>query len=295
MTRAPAIAPASSSSSSPPKLRGGSTLVRVHGRANERQEPWLLIFKSADELRAPGVPSTASSTSCPTRLVGHPPCSRLRGEACGEKGPQARSEERAAKATPVRCQPAPSARSCPLLAPQLATLVERAPPATTGSTRSSSTAIACSRASMAMTFGCSRERQRLDLEDEESGRGRQGAGLTRAGRRRDRRYRRPRRARLQRLAERLRFGSNRKDPVLPFRHPLLRRATICAPSRDRAARAALHASRRTGTGAHPLQRGLQGQCQGASSKTPAGCAWKASSASVPTRRTSPGARPTGSS
>ena len=32
-------------------LQGGWTLVRMHGHANERQEPWLLIKERDDEAR----------------------------------------------------------------------------------------------------------------------------------------------------------------------------------------------------------------------------------------------------
>ena len=46
------------------KLSGGWTLVRMHGRGNERQEPWLLI-KERDDAARPVRRSTAWSTPSP--------------------------------------------------------------------------------------------------------------------------------------------------------------------------------------------------------------------------------------
>ena len=96
------------------KLRGGWTLVRMHGRRDERQEPWLLI-KERDEYARP-----ASEFS----LVDELPDSVL----SGTKG-----RAKTKRATPADPQSSPPEGAKPAalplaLAPQLATLVDRAPP-----------------------------------------------------------------------------------------------------------------------------------------------------------------------
>jgi bifunctional non-homologous end joining protein LigD len=126
------------------KLRGGWTLVRMHGRAGERQEPWLLI-KERDELaRAaaeysivdaePGsVISDRTIDEAPKTAAKAPPRATARAVA------KARGTRTAAAAAPAHAahptEPAPVAlpaeavkAALPLaLAPQLATLVAEAP------------------------------------------------------------------------------------------------------------------------------------------------------------------------
>ncbi|MCW7537838.1 DNA ligase D [Aquabacterium sp. A7-Y] len=125
------------------KLHGAWTLVRMRGRGNERQEPWLLI-KERDEAARP-----ASEFS----VVDELPDSVLSGPAAAARSTAARATmadgHQAARKTARRAAPAeddrpaparrkaPSAASLPeaavpatlplTLSPQLATLVDQAP------------------------------------------------------------------------------------------------------------------------------------------------------------------------
>ncbi|HEX6707313.1 MAG TPA: DNA ligase D [Albitalea sp.] len=101
------------------KLGGTWTLVRMRGRKDERQEPWLLI-KEGDDFARP-----ASGYS----VVDEQPDSVLAGAA--KKNPaKARAETASRAKASVPGLPAGAKRAAmPLaFAPQLATLVDRAPP-----------------------------------------------------------------------------------------------------------------------------------------------------------------------
>ena len=119
------------------KLAGGWTLVRMHGRAQERQEPWLLIKERDDAAR----PSAEYS------VVDALPTSVLSGEtveSIGGAGPQVRTpaakrakpvpksaSKPAPKPAPKKPAPKPARKAAAALpatlAPQLATLVSQAP------------------------------------------------------------------------------------------------------------------------------------------------------------------------
>ncbi|WP_280156202.1 DNA ligase D [Piscinibacter sp. XHJ-5] len=102
------------------KLQGGWALVRMHGRRDERQEPWLLI-KERDEHARP---------AAQYNVVDERPDSVL-GQAQAARPAKRSSSRGAARKTggavelPAGAKPA----ELPLaFAPQLATLVDRAPP-----------------------------------------------------------------------------------------------------------------------------------------------------------------------
>jgi bifunctional non-homologous end joining protein LigD len=106
------------------KLQGRWTLVRMRGRGDERQEPWLLI-KEHDEYERP---------SAEYSVVDERPESVLSGVSIDEAGAQTKGAARKAvkkKAAPEEAQPPAGARKAKLpltFAPQLATLVEGVPP-----------------------------------------------------------------------------------------------------------------------------------------------------------------------
>lgn len=103
------------------KLHGRWTLVRMHGRAAERQEPWLLI-KEHDAAARPAAEYS---------VVDEEPDSVLDGRAAAKQpAPAARRAKAAAKPAPPPGIPAEAVEArLPLtLAPQLATLVDRPPP-----------------------------------------------------------------------------------------------------------------------------------------------------------------------
>ncbi len=144
------------------KLTGGWALVRIHGRAAERQEPWLLI-KERDEAarpaaqycvveaepgsvlsnrviqdRPPRAPKKAASSAARARASAVSKPALAQASAAGEppppKGMAARKQAAAAKAS-ARAAPATvalpeGAKPAALpatLAPQLATLVAQTP------------------------------------------------------------------------------------------------------------------------------------------------------------------------
>ncbi len=108
------------------KLHGRWTLVRMHGRAGEKQEPWLLI-KERDEAARPAAEYSVIDELPDSVLA-------ARGKAKAKKAAQPAREKTAAK-TPARksaasfALPAQVAKAkLPLtLAPMLATLVDDVP------------------------------------------------------------------------------------------------------------------------------------------------------------------------
>src|SRR5204863_4431724 len=105
------------------KLHGGWTLVRMHGHGNERQEPWLLI-KERDEYAKP-----ASEFSVVDELPDSVLSDRDVVPAPKRKSTVKRKPaSKAASAGPPLPEGATPAKLPLALAPQLATLVDRAPP-----------------------------------------------------------------------------------------------------------------------------------------------------------------------
>ncbi|TMH13570.1 MAG: DNA ligase D [Betaproteobacteria bacterium] len=107
------------------KLKGHWTLVRMHGRAAERQEPWLLIKERDDEARPASeysiVDELPDSVLSGTSIPAQPAAKKKAASAkrTSESKPEAGTAELPAGAKPA---------DLPLsLAPQLATLVDRAP------------------------------------------------------------------------------------------------------------------------------------------------------------------------
>ena len=110
------------------KLHGGWTLVRMHGHGNERQEPWLLI-KERDEAARPAAEFS---------VVDALPDSVLSGVAAASEAPAPAKQPSTQKATPQKATPQKQPPGVPdaalpaelplALAPQLAVLVDRAPP-----------------------------------------------------------------------------------------------------------------------------------------------------------------------
>jgi len=113
------------------KLQGGWTLVRMHGHANERQEPWLLI-KERDEAARPASEFNVVDELPDSVLSGTKFAAGFAAKAAPKKPAPKRAAagKPAAKNKPAGTLPEGArAAELPLtLAPQLATLVERAPP-----------------------------------------------------------------------------------------------------------------------------------------------------------------------
>jgi bifunctional non-homologous end joining protein LigD len=119
------------------KLHGGWTLVRMHGRAAERQEPWLLIKERDDAARPAAEYSVveAEPDSVLSDMTIPDAAPAPRGVAKRTpKRTTAAATKRASKATTKRIAPAPSLpagavkAALPLtFAPQLATLVAEVP------------------------------------------------------------------------------------------------------------------------------------------------------------------------
>ena len=121
------------------KLTGGWTLVRMHGRAAERQEPWLLI-KERDEAARPAseysVVEAEQGSVLSNRTIPNPP---PKAAAKNARGAAAAKASTARKTAPAKANtkgvPAPlalpaGAKQAALpasLAPQLATLVAQTP------------------------------------------------------------------------------------------------------------------------------------------------------------------------
>ena len=91
------------------KLAGGWTLVRMHGRANERQEPWLLIKERDDAARPSGSYSVVEAE----------PASVISGETVETIGArsgvprEAATAEKPTAATRARARPAEAKRAAP--------------------------------------------------------------------------------------------------------------------------------------------------------------------------------------
>ena len=115
------------------KLKGGWTLVRMRGHANERQQPWLLI-KERDEAARPAteysVVEAEPGSVLSDRTIPNPPPKAAKRAAIAN--PAAAPAKRAAAKKPVVAGPAAlaGAKKAALpgaLSPQLATLVAEAP------------------------------------------------------------------------------------------------------------------------------------------------------------------------
>ena len=151
------------------KLHGRWTLVRMRGRGNERQEPWLLI-KERDETARPAaeyditeaLPDSVNATNG-ARSAAKP----AKQKHC----PEAKSE-RARRGCRGRCQTAHDRQNCRSLSRRNWRRWLMLPRAqVTGSMRSSSTAIACSLASTVSDVRLfTRTRPRLDVEAQASSR-----------------------------------------------------------------------------------------------------------------------------
>src|SRR5665213_1356473 len=125
------------------KLSGGWTLVRMHGRASERQEPWLLI-KERDEAARPAaeynVVEAEQGSVLSNRTIPNPPAKTAKKTASAPtQAPAARkrapatapatASAKASTTTTASAFPA-GAKAAALpasLVPQLATLVAQAP------------------------------------------------------------------------------------------------------------------------------------------------------------------------
>jgi bifunctional non-homologous end joining protein LigD len=129
------------------KLRGGWTLVRMHGRAGERQEPWLLL-KERDEFARPAaeynvvdaepasvlsertIDAAAAAAPAGARVAKAPArgTSSARAKASGRAKESATTSASASLDAPVPPPAGAAKAKLPLtLAPQLATLVAEAP------------------------------------------------------------------------------------------------------------------------------------------------------------------------
>jgi bifunctional non-homologous end joining protein LigD len=105
------------------KLQGGWALVRMHGRESERQEPWLLIKERDDHARPVSEYSVVDEE--PDSVLAPPAVPAPAAGRRAAKAPALRARPAKAAAPPEGAAPA----KLPLtLAPQLATLVDRAPP-----------------------------------------------------------------------------------------------------------------------------------------------------------------------
>ena len=125
------------------KLSGGWTLVRMHGRAGERQEPWLLI-KEKDAVARPAseysVVEAEPASVLSDMTLDDSPVPKKNASPAGKKAVPA-ANKRAAKKKSAASARKPAASETvapagareallpPTLAPQLATLVAEAPSA----------------------------------------------------------------------------------------------------------------------------------------------------------------------
>ena len=136
------------------KLQGRWTLVRMRGRGNERQEPWLLI-KERDEAARPAAEYDITE-ALPDSVNANNGATAAAKPARQQHAPKKTSKKRSADAValPDGARPAKSA-ACPRAATCNACRLPR-PLEATGSMRSSLTVIACSPASTAATSDCSR-------------------------------------------------------------------------------------------------------------------------------------------
>ncbi|MDQ2929150.1 MAG: DNA ligase D [Pseudomonadota bacterium] len=116
------------------KLTGGWTLVRMHGRATERQEPWLLI-KERDEAARPAteysVVEAEQGSVLSNRTIPNPPAKAAKkasAKAASKVGAKITSKT-VAKAAPPPAWPAAAKKAAlpATFSPQLATLAAEAP------------------------------------------------------------------------------------------------------------------------------------------------------------------------
>jgi len=110
------------------KLRGRWTLVRMHGREGERQEPWLLIKENDEEAR--GAASYDVTEALPDSVIAGNGAGRPKRTGSTGKATKAASSQAKAASAGAKAAKAPSARKVRLplaFAPQLATLVDRPP------------------------------------------------------------------------------------------------------------------------------------------------------------------------
>ncbi len=116
------------------KLRGHWTLVRMHGRGDERQEPWLLIKERDDEARPAAefeVIEALPESVLSSRSLEDVKTGKAAAQATRKKTAQARVAPTQLGAAARVPGPPPGARKSELaltLAPQLATLVSSPPP-----------------------------------------------------------------------------------------------------------------------------------------------------------------------
>jgi len=108
------------------KLKGGWTLVRMHGRGDESREPWLLI-KEHDEYARPEKEYDVLQ-ALPNSVLSGRPLPRDTAEKPGKAPRKAAAKKAAAQTTGNIPEGAVEAKLPEILAPQLATLVA-APPA----------------------------------------------------------------------------------------------------------------------------------------------------------------------
>jgi bifunctional non-homologous end joining protein LigD len=115
------------------KLHGGWTLVRMHGRAGERQEPWLLI-KEKDDAARPGAEYSVVDAEPKSVLsdmtIAAKPAAAARAVAKRTARPAAKEKSAPEKATTASValpEDAVEANLPDTFSPQLATLVSEAP------------------------------------------------------------------------------------------------------------------------------------------------------------------------
>ncbi|MBC7379650.1 MAG: DNA ligase D [Burkholderiaceae bacterium] len=113
------------------KLKGGWTLVRMHGRAGEKQEPWLLI-KERDEHARPESEVDVLTARPDSVLSGKPlpaKAARKTSSKALQKTPARSTSTQANQARAVIVIPAGAAKAAlpDTLVPELATLVARVP------------------------------------------------------------------------------------------------------------------------------------------------------------------------
>ncbi|MCE9657228.1 MAG: DNA ligase D [Burkholderiales bacterium] len=112
------------------KLQGGWNLVRMHGHANERQEPWLLIKERDDAARPSSefkVVEAEPASVLSGRTIEDKPV-KARAKAVRVKAPARASRPKAAAGAPAGWPAGAKKAALPAeLAPQLATLVSEPP------------------------------------------------------------------------------------------------------------------------------------------------------------------------
>ncbi|WP_411881090.1 DNA ligase D [Polaromonas sp. YR568] len=115
------------------KLKGGWTLVRMHGRGDESHEPWLLIKEHDDYARSEkefnvleALPNSVLTGQPLPRDAKEKP-GKAPGKAAAKKTSAAPAKKTAAQAADAIPEGAVKAKLPEILAPQLATLVVRPP------------------------------------------------------------------------------------------------------------------------------------------------------------------------